>query len=189
MRVSKRESILALATLSVALFGATGMVVRPKLDRLKQIRAEQVSVNAEIRRDRGLVSERKKWVTELEELSKALPLYPRDKKMDVYWLAYMDKAAAKHGVRIKRRKAGKERSEGDFYELPIEVEHDGWEGSLDSLVRFLFDLHSQGAMLDIRQLLIKPRKDGLLEGRFSLYCAYGREGPAPDAGAKQAGGG
>ncbi|NQT92453.1 MAG: hypothetical protein HQ559_06810, partial [Lentisphaerae bacterium] len=169
MKVSRRESALVLVTLTVGLLGGTAMLARPRLDRLKQIRAEQESVKGEIRRDRELVSERKKWIGELDELSKALPLYPPDKKMDVYWLAYMDKAAAKHGVRIKRRKAGKEKSEGDFYELPIEVEHDGWEGNLESLVRFLFDLHSQGAMLDIRQLLIKPRKDGVLEGRFSLY--------------------
>jgi hypothetical protein len=62
--------------------------------------------------------------------------------------------------------------------LPIECRE--WEASLDALVRFLFELQSEGAMLDIRQLLIKPRGQGILRGRFTLYCAYARAG---DAGA------
>ena len=62
---------------------------------------------------------------------------------------------------------------GDVFELPIEVRD--WEGSLEALVGFLFELQSQGAMLDIRHLVMKPNEKKVLRGRFVLYCAYTRE--------------
>jgi len=175
MKVSRRESVLALVTISVGLFGVSAMLARSRVDNWKELRAQQASLAAEIAQDRALAAEKEKWEKELAELSGMLPQYPADKKMDVYWLSFMDNLASKHGVKITRRKAGTERNQGDFYEMSIEVEHDGWEGDLSSLVHFLFDLQSEGAMLDVRQLRIKPKKGGTLAGRFSLYCAYGRE--------------
>jgi hypothetical protein len=72
------------------------------------------------------------------------------------------------------------------YELAIDCRE--WEATLDPLVRFLFDLQSEGAMFDVRQLMIKPKGKGVLRGRFALYCAYTREAserpaPRPEGGA------
>jgi hypothetical protein len=52
---------------------------------------------------------------------------------------------------------------------------------LDAIVKFLYDLQSQGAMMDVRKLMMKPHgvapQGGyLMKGRFSLTCAYTKEG-------------
>ena len=97
--------------------------------------------------------------------------------MDVYWLALMDEIAAKRGVAIANRKVGEEKKVGDVYELPIEVKD--WEGKLEAITYFMFDLRAAGAMMDLRQLYIKPKEDRSLRGRFMLYCAYTRAAAAP----------
>ena len=75
-------------------------------------------------------------------------------------------------MKISKRQPGEEKQQGEVYELPIECRE--WEGSLDAITHFLFDLQSEGAMMDIRHLLIKPKGEGVLGGRFWLHCAYTR---------------
>ena len=55
-----------------------------------------------------------------------------------------------------------------------------WEGSLEALVHFLYDLESKGVMLDMRSMYIKPNPADRthLKGSFVIYCAYMRERPA-----------
>ena len=173
MRLSSREAVLVLSTAAVALFGGSALVARPKVDVWKETRRQQEAVRTEIEQDERLLQQRESLETELAELSQSLPAYSTDKKMDIHWLSTMDRFAAKHGVKISRRQAGEEKKAGDVRELPIECQQ--WEGNLDSLVHFLFDLQSEGGMLDVRHLLIKPEKGDLLRGRFTLYCAYTRE--------------
>jgi hypothetical protein len=148
------------------------MVVRPQFERWKELRAQQAEMRHLTETDRRLVGERGKSEKRFEELSRNLPAFAPDKKMDVHWLSVMDDLAAKHNVQISKRQAGEEKKIGDVYELSIECL--AWEASLDALIHFLFDLQASGAMLDVRQLLIKPKSPGLLGGRFSLSCAYTR---------------
>lgn len=170
--LSRREVILAVATGSVVLFGASVFLVRPKIGVWKQISAEERVIADRIKQDEMLLREKGKWENEFAELRKLLPQHPADKTVDVFWLSTMDNMAGRRGVKILRRQASEEKVMGDVYELPIECKD--WEGTLESLVRFLFDLQSEGAMLDIRQLSVKPKPDGGLKGRFWLYCAYTR---------------
>lgn len=172
MKVSPREAVLGVLTLAVALLGGTALLARPKIDEWKQLRADQAQVRMEIEQDRRLVAGRDEWVKRLSELSKMLPVFPPDKKMDIHWLSVMDGAASKHGVQISKRQAGDEEQQGEVYELPIESKE--WEGTLDGLVHFLFDMQKEGAMLDVRQLFVKPKSQNVLRGRFVLYCAYTR---------------
>lgn len=173
MKMSARELILGILTFGVVLFGLTALLAKPKIDELKEIIEEQQSVLSSIKVEKRLVEKRESWRKRLDAMSQLLPMEPADKDMDVHWLSVMDRIASKHGVRIKKRMAGEEVQLGDVYELPIECKE--WEANLDSLVNFLFDLQSEGAMLDIRQLLVKPKGKGMLKGRFTLYCAYTRE--------------
>jgi len=168
--------VLMLATAAVALFAGTALLARPKVDAWRDVRREQAEVRDQIERERRLLQTKDSWQKQFAELTKIIPVYPADKKMDVHWLSIMDELARKHGVNISKRQVGEEKKVGDVYELPIEGRE--WEGKLDAIVHFLFDLQSQGAMLDVRQLLIKPKEqksDGVLRGRFTLYCAYMRE--------------
>jgi Tfp pilus assembly protein PilO len=173
MKISARESFLALITCGVLLIGATFLLGRAKVDEFREIRREQAQLMESIKRNKRMVGQRDKWVAKMEKLSDKMQVFPKNKRMDVYLSEEMEKLANKHGLTIIRHEVGEERQEGPIYELPIECRD--WEGSIDSLVHFLFDLQNKGAMLDIRYLRIKPKSKTIRRGRFSLYCAYMRE--------------
>ena len=176
MKLSQREYSLIIITVTAALFGVTILLARPKVEEWKNLRLEQNKLMSEMEKFKELVGNKDTWLNKFEELSKMLPQHPADKKVDVYWLSIMDNLAATHGVSISKRNAGEEKKMGDVYELPIEAKE--WEGTLDAIVHFLFDLQSKGAMLDIRQLVMRPKGGGILRGRFILLCAYTRT-PTP----------
>ncbi|MFC1497392.1 hypothetical protein ACFLS1_02820 [Verrucomicrobiota bacterium] len=172
MRLSQREYTLILTTVGAVLFGVSLLFVKPKIGEWTDLQDRQQLLQAQIGLNKNLVDGRDAVLKEMDGLSKMLPQYSASSKVDVYWLSTMDKLAAKHGVTILKRDAGNEKPMGDVYELPIEVRN--WEADLDSIAHFLFELQSKGAMLDIRQLLMKPKGKGVLRGRFTLYCAYTR---------------
>jgi len=174
MKMSQREMVLAMLTGTIILFGMSAILARGKISEWKEIVTKQENIAAEIRINRKTIADRPIWGKKLGDLHKSLPEYPAAKKMDVQWLSTMDSLAAKHGVKILKRQAVDEKRVGDIYELPIECKE--WEGNLAAIVHFLFDLQSQGAMLDIRQLQMKPKAGDVLRGYFSLYCAYAKQG-------------
>lgn len=173
MKITSREMTLGLITLTVALFGGTVLLARPRLTEWQRLKQARARLKNQIRRDRELVAKRAEWQARFAALNNAMPQYGTDQKTDILWLSTIDSVARKHGLEIRRIEAREERQQGDIYELPIECNE--WEGSLDALVHFLFDLQSRGAMLDMRFLLIKPKAGKVLRGRFSLSCAYTRE--------------
>ncbi len=173
MKMSARELVLAVLTIGVVLFGLTALLAKPKIDELKEVNAQRQNIINSIKIEKRLVEKRDYWEQRLAEMSQLLPMEAADKDMDVHWLSVMDRIASKHNVKISKRMAGEEVQQGDVYEMPIECKE--WEADLESLVNFLFELQSEGAMLDIRQLLVKPKGKGKLKGRFTLYCAYTRE--------------
>jgi Tfp pilus assembly protein PilO len=176
MKLAPRETMLTLATAAVALFAISYMAAKPKLESMKEIELEQINVRKQIQRDRETIAEKKKWDKEYEGLRKMLPTLPAGRNTDVHWLELMDNIAGKNGIKISKRQAGEEKKLGEVYELPVECKE--WEGSLDSLAHFLFDIQNEGAMLDVRQLRVKPQGKDLLRGSFTLYCAYMKESQA-----------
>jgi hypothetical protein len=157
----------------VLLFAGTAMVGKSKIDDLKEMRSERDKLNNSIERNKSLVDQKEKWTKRMEAFKGKMPRFPQGKHMDVYWSNEVEKKANANDFKILKYEVGSEHQEGPIYELPIECRD--WEGSLDSLVHFLFDLESKGAMLDVRYLRVKPKNKTIRKGRFSLYCAYMRE--------------
>ena len=122
-----------------------------------------------------LISEKRKWNESYEDERAQMPMFEGGRATDTTWLSKMDELAAKYHLAISQRQGGKEVEEGDVLELPIEVK--SWEGSLESLVKFMHELENgDGGMFDIRALNFKPSsKKGYLKGSFTLTCAYMRE--------------
>ena len=172
MRISSREALLGVVAGGVVLLGVTALLLRPKLDEWRELREQQAELRQQIEMDKRLVAQRATWEARLAELSEMLPEFDAGKKMDVHWLSVMDGLASRNGIKLLKQQAGQEEDQGDVSELPIECRE--YECDLNALVHFLFDLQSQGAMLDVRQLRIKPKGEQLLRGSFSLYCAYRR---------------
>lgn len=178
MTLTRREWVLLLATGTVALFGVSILAGRSKVREWKDLRVERAELRRQVQRDRALIATRPQWDAQLALLSTQVPQFAANAKVDIHWLSVMDNLASKNGVKILAREVGKEKRSGNIYELPIECRE--WAGTLESLTRFLFEMQTEGAMLDVRQLLVRPRRPGDSEhrGRFSLSCVYTREAPA-----------
>lgn len=173
MKISTRESYLALAAVSAVLVGVTAVLGRGQFEEWKELRKQQAEYRESIERNRRLLDQKQKWVKKMEKYKGMMLTVPHNKKMDVFLSEKLEKLAGKHGLKIIKHEIGRERREGPIYELPIECRD--WEGTTDSLVHFLFDLQDKDAMLDIRYLRVKPKSKTIRKGRFSLYCAYMRE--------------
>ena len=185
MKMAPREIALGIATLGVGLFALTLSMAKPKIDQWKELRGQCSQLKQLIASNQQLIQAKDVWAKKLAGQGEQLQSFPADRQMDVYWLSTMDRIAAANNVTITKRQAGEVTQDGNVYELPIECKE--WSADLPSLVRFLFELQNQGAMLDIRLLNIKPHKEGQLRGRFELYCAYTKDEatpaptPAPEA--------
>lgn len=180
MKLSRREIIMGAATGTVLLFGVSAVMVKSRLEEWKDLREKQAELQAQIDRHSSVVARRPQWEAEFSKLKGMMPVHPAEKNMGVTWLFTMDNLAQKNGVKILKRQAEDEKLVGDVYELPIKCRE--WEGSLPAVVHFLFDLQSEGAMLDVRELQIKPKAGDVFRGHFSLYCAYGKERKKPHEG-------
>lgn len=175
--VSLRQKALAAVVFMVALYAvavATWFLNAEaawKRSQRNYLRAQK-AYESECR----LIAERQQWIDAYDKEKSQMPLFDGSKATDTTWLEKMDTLAVKHHIFISQRQAAvKEIAEGEVKELPIEVKQ--WEGSLESLVRFMHELeNSSEGMFDISQLSMKPSsKQGYLRGNFTLNCAYMRE--------------
>ena len=139
-------------------------VARRKYERERNVRVQQ----------QKLISERAKWFDAYETERSKMPTFTDDERgVDTHWLNVMDAVAQDNHVSISRRQAGKEAEVGDVFEMPVDVKD--WTGSLQCLVKFLFDLeHAEGAMFDVSAISMKPDNKGYMRGSFTLACAYMR---------------
>ena len=178
MSVSNREKAMLALTLLAVLYGALGLTLRGRLSQVKLLRSQQLDrMNLQAERG-GLIAQRADWESQYAQLQNLMPVFEPDRRVDTYWLAIMDRLAAKNNIAIIRRQIGEEKQAGDVFEMAIDCKD--WEGSLEGLVGFLYDLQAEGAMLDVRGMFIRPtpNKPGLLRGSFTLYCAYLRAASA-----------
>ena len=174
MKITRREGVLGFVVLMCGLYAGLFYLGRGLFEDWKTLQAEKEQLRDAILRSEVLVESRSQWEAKMQELQSLMPQFPKDKRMDVHWLGEMEKKAAARELAIVRHEVGKELQEGPIYELPLYCRR--WEGSLEALVYFLFDLEGEGAMLDVRYLHVKPKDKMTLDGRFDLYCAYRKEG-------------
>lgn len=173
MKMSPREWMLGIVTLTAALYGLLFYIGSTRMDEWRTIRLEQARLRDSIAGSQELVAERDLWEARMAERQDLMPVFPAGQRMDLHWLSVIESVAARHQLQILRHEPGEERQEGPVYELPIFVRQ--WEGTIDALVRFLFDIEREGAMLDVRYLHIRPRDRSIRHGRLDIYCAYRRE--------------
>ncbi len=169
MIVSEREKGLAAVTLVVLLFALLLMYFNRQKEKIAQLRARRTEREALYAEYTGLIEQHKVWSEAYEKNADLMPVFEPGQQVQTYWLGVLDRIAVSNDLSIIRRQVGEERQEGDVYELPIECKE--WEGTLESLTKFLYDVHAEGAMLDVRKLFIRPGPRGL-RGSFTLFCAY-----------------
>ncbi len=171
--VSPKEKNMLLVTAVLALYAVAALCYKKQAQEWKTAGRVYSNAKNKLHEERSLIAASKDWQDKYAQMRGLMPVFQYDRDVDTYWLNIMDSLAERNGLTIARRQADKEVEVGDVYELPIECRD--WEGTLESLVRFLYDLQREGAMLDVRQLFIRPtNKPGYLKGTFTLYCAYMR---------------
>ena len=199
MIVSQRERVLAVTTLVVLLYAALLMFYKRQKAEIDRIRLERSGREARYAEYCRLIAQNQTWSEAYAKDAGLMPVFEPERKVETYWLGVLDRLATTNGLSIIRRQVGEERlvdpfsgqsvplnspsrpqtgegqQEGSVYELAIECKE--WEGSLDSLVKFLYDVHAEGAMLDVRKLFIRPAAGGGkstagLRGSFTRFCAF-----------------
>ena len=169
------QKLLILFAITVAL-GSLGIWYPKAKKQWTAKHAEWQRQEMRLQRERAIIALRPEIEARYADLRDRMPIFPEGKSVDTYWLPIMDNTAAANNVNIAQRAIGGEENLGDVTELTLECRD--WEGRLDSLVWFLYDLETRkDAMMDVRALTIKPnaKKPGILQGSFTLNCAYMRQ--------------
>ncbi|MBO4288053.1 MAG: hypothetical protein J5985_07820 [Kiritimatiellae bacterium] len=171
--MSNRDKNLLMVVGVLVLYAILAFSYRQQMEKWAIVRKIHATAEKKLADEDKLISQRKEWNKRYDEMQALMPVFPDDKDVDTYWLSLMDSVARTNNLAIARRQAGTEVEVGDVFELPIDCKD--WEGSLRSLVYFLWSLNQKGAMLDIRQMFIRPsQRAGFLRGTFTLCCAYMR---------------
>jgi len=171
--ITSKEKNMLMITLVLVLYAVAALCYKGQKLKWGNAKQKYRMDNETYLAERDLIRNKAEWDDKYTQMCALMPIFPYDKDVDTHWLNIMDTVASENDLGISRRQTGKEEEVGDVYELPVECKN--WEGSLESLVTFLYGLRREGAMLDVRQLYIRPStKPGFLKGTFSLNCAYMR---------------
>lgn len=175
MKLSPREMVLLWLTCAAAVLGLTFLLCLPRVAEWKAIQQKQIEAARKVTVTQHLVAQAPKWDARLAELRAKLPVYAPEKDVTADLLIRIEKLANANGLNLPSRDVENETLKGDMYELAVNCK---WDGKLESLVRFLFDLQREDAILDISQLSVSPSEKRGLRGSFTVYCSYSRNQPA-----------
>lgn len=173
MKISPRETILGMLTLTVILFGFTYWMAGSKISEQKEMAAEKTRLRRQIQLHKRILEERKNWIGRLNELQSTLPVYDRKYPATVALPKEIKRMADKHRLNLPLTQPEGEQQIGSLHELSVRCD---WQGKIDALIHFLYDLHSKGIRFDVRQINIKPiaKQEGQLKGSMIINCAYRR---------------
>jgi len=174
MTLSRREQVILTGFVLAVLFGVLGMSLRKRLDVMAELRGQLDVLQHQRKSERSLVDAYPTWTARYEQVKDQMDVFPIGLPVHTHWAGKMDALAGRYGVTILQRTPRSEALLGDVHELPIEVRE--WEATLGGFLNFLHAMQSEGAMLDVRDLRIRPHpsRQGILRGSFTLYCAFMR---------------
>lgn len=178
MSLSRREMVLVGATTAVVIGLVSYVIGKPQIDRISAAHKAIAKIQSERTVLEKLIAQRGTMEKEIETLRAQLPRFTPEEQVSAKILLAVRKIADEHQLTVSRVEAAPETLIGDLSEVAIEC---AWEGTLDSIARFLHAVQGQGAMLDIRQLNIQPAQNttqaGRLRGNFKMFYAFKREKP------------
>ena len=171
MKISRRETALGLIALTAILFGLTYWLAGSRIDEQRRIKTDKVRLLRQIELHKRILVEKDTWYSRLEELQTQLPLYDEKTAITAELLKLIKRTADEYGLDLVRTQPYSEKQTGTLYELGVSC---NWEGQLESLVRFLYDIQKQGIRFDILQFNAQPdaQRDRILKGSMIINCAY-----------------
>jgi len=175
MKISSREMILAWIAGVAALGGLTYLLVEPEIKEWTLLEGKKAESLRQVGNQKRLIAQSSRWEAKLSELKKKLPTHPQGKDVTTDLQILIEKLARANGLTLISREAEKETLRGNMYEVAVNCK---WEGKLEALTRFLFDIQKEDGILDVSQLTISPNEKKVLRGGFTVYCSYSRIPPA-----------
>jgi Tfp pilus assembly protein PilO len=166
--------VLAWVTGIVALAGLTYLLVEPELKEWKTQEGKKADALRQVGNQKRLIAQSSRWEARLAELKKKLPTHPQGKDVTTDLQVLIERLAKANGLILISREAEKESLRGNMYEVAVNCK---WEGKLEALTRFLFDIQKEDVILDVSQLTISPNEKKVLRGGFTVYCSYSRLSP------------
>ncbi len=181
MSLSRREITLALATGLVVLLGFSYWIAEERIEQWRANSEEMALYKRKIMVAERSLAQQDRLMQSLTELRDQVPAHRAEKDVTSQLLKQLQAMADKSGLDLGSLKPDKEKKLGELelYELTISC---SYSGTLKALVQFLYDLQSQGAVLDVRTLSVTPmpKQQGMLRGKFVVDCAYSRMPPGSE---------
>jgi Tfp pilus assembly protein PilO len=176
VKISKRETLLGLTTLTAVLFGLTYWLAGSRIEAQRQMKTDKIRLLHQIEVNKRILSEKDAWYNRLAELQEQLPVYDVKTAITAELPKTIKRMAVARGLDLTRTQTEREKQVGSLYELGVNCT---WEGTLDALVHFLYDLQSQGIRFDVLQLNAQPdaQRDRILKGSMIIDCAYRKGKP------------
>jgi hypothetical protein len=186
MKMPRRELRLLVITVGVVLLAGTYMALEGAIAEFGAYGQKLRKIEERAQIAQHLLDSRPQVEAQVEEFLELLPSYPEGRKPDSTLMPALESLA---GDLLTRREIGAEElseTVRNLYETAITCH---WDGTLERLVKFLWDQQSQGVASDMRQLSVQTgggggggaSKKGRLSGRFTVHYAY-RRTPADAAG-------
>jgi len=173
--ISPKEKRILLIGAVVVLYGIAFVCYKTQMPNWAKEHKLYLAAEKKLHDERALIAARAEWKEKYDEVRDFMPTFPYEHDLFTSWLRVVDNVAKTNQFNIARRPpSSKEIEIGGVYEMPLDYKD--WEGSLEALLGFLYDLNTEeGAMLDVRQLYFRTiNRPGILKGNFTLYCAYMR---------------
>jgi Tfp pilus assembly protein PilO len=179
MKISRRETLLGVITLTAILFGLTYWLAGSRIEKQRHMKDDKIRLLRQIELNKRILSEKDQWYSRLEELQNQLPIYDDNISITAELLKLIKRTADQYGLDLVRTQPYREEQTGTLYELGVSC---NWEGPLDALVHFLYDLQKQGVRFDVLQLNAQPdaQRDRILKGSMIIDCAYRKGKPEPN---------
>lgn len=183
MRMSPREMVLSCVTGAVVLLTVSYFAGAPLLADWRTARQERAKLDAQKGVAQRLIQQVPEWQGRYDALRARIPQHGPDDPVTSEMLKTVKRLADQNGVSISRIEPDKEKSIGELAEVAIDCT---WDSELEPLVRFLYAVQTQAAILDIRQLTVAPAQvQGRLKGQFTVFFAFSRAAEQPVAPAAQ----
>jgi len=169
---------MAWLTLLAVLVGGSFWLGEPMYMEWKDQRAMRSSLHDRQRLAERLLEQKSEILESWEALREGMPAYPKDLDVTSQILRNLQQNADKHGLILVRVEPDEEVSVKDLYEVSISC---SWEGDLDALVKFLYQVQAESGMVDTRQITVTPARgnDGRLKGNMVVDFAYTRSSSPP----------
>lgn len=180
MNMSSREMILAWVTLAAVLLGGSFWLGEPMFQEWQEQRSARSTLNDRQRLAERLLEQKSDIQARWETLRNSMPSYTTNPGDPVtsQLLKKLQQTAQKQSLNLTRVDPDEEVNVGDLYEVSIDC---GWEGSLEALVKFLYQVQTESGMVDVRQITVAPARSdaGTLKGNMTVDYAYTRSTAPP----------